>query len=694
MKLWTNYRTACWCAAVVCVLTIAEVAASDVMTPELLASLRTVSAIAVSPDGNSIAYTVAVPRNPFVDDDGKSYYHLHVVYRDGNVTPFVTGDTRISAPSFTPDGAHVSYLAKRDDDDHISLWSIPLAGGESRKIIEFATDISAYAWSPDSRAVAFLAKDSLPAAIQANRKRGFNQTVFEEDALPVRVWLYNTSEGAAAPVRLDIEGSARNLMWSRDGRFLATTLAPTSLIDDYYLFRAITLIDATTGKVLRQYDTPGKLGRMAFSPDGRHIAFVAGADINDPLEGELWMVSVDSDVITKLITAYEGHVKDIAWKDNKTIVFLSDLDVRSALGEISVDGSGRTSTLIESGPVFSSLAISDNGRTGALVGSSPIYPNDVFAFSTKNSKPMPKRLTVTNPELADVDFARQEVVNFEARDGLALQGMLIYPLDYKSGSRYPVVLCVHGGPESHVRNNWITTYSYPGQIAAARGMAVFYPNYRGSTGRGIEFSKMGQADYAGGEFNDLVDAIDHLVDMGLADRSKIGITGRSYGGYATAWASTAFSEHFACGVMGVGVSDLISKFGTTDIPMEMYHSHARTWPWDNWQFYLERSPIYHADKSRTPLLILHGENDTRVHPSQSMELYRYLKTHGNAPVRMVIYKDEGHGTEKAAARYDSHLRMMRWLEHYLLGPGGAPPDYTIDYTALKPVEKQVTSEKE
>ena len=216
-------------------------------------------------------------------------------------------------------------------------------------------------------------------------------------------------------------------------------------------------------------------------------------------------------------------------------------------------------------------------------------------------------------------------------------------------------------------------------------MTVFYPNYRGSTGRGVEFSKMGQGGYAEGEFNDLVDAIDHLVQSGLVDRDRVGVTGGSYGGYASAWCATALTEHFAASVMGVGISDLISKFGTTDIPIEMYMVHARSWPWDRWQWFLEQSPIYHAEKARTPILIMHGEDDTRVHTSQSMELYRYLKSVGKAPVRLVLYPGEGHGNRKAAARYDYSLRQLRWLEHYLIGPGGDPPDYETSYDKLKTV---------
>jgi dipeptidyl aminopeptidase/acylaminoacyl peptidase len=276
------------------------------------------------------------------------------------------------------------------------------------------------------------------------------------------------------------------------------------------------------------------------------------------------------------------------------------------------------------------------------------------------------------------------VITHTARDGLELQGILIRPLDATGPT--PLIMYVHGGPESHISNGWLTSYSAPGQVAAARGFAVFYPNYRGSTGRGVEFSELSQGDPAGKEFDDIVDAVDHLVKIGVADKDKVGITGGSYGGYATAWASTYYTERFAAGVMFVGISDNISKLGTTDIANEMFLVHSRKRPWDDWQFFLERSPIYHAGKSRTPLLILHGKDDPRVHPTQSLELYRYLKLHGNTPVRLVWYPGEGHGNRRAASRLDYNLRMLRWFEHYLKGPGGEPPPTEIEYEVKEAAE--------
>jgi len=203
-------------------------------------------------------------------------------------------------------------------------------------------------------------------------------------------------------------------------------------------------------------------------------------------------------------------------------------------------------------------------------------------------------------------------------------------------------------------------------VAAARGYAVFYPNYRGSTGRGEAFAKSSQADLAGAEFDDIVDGVDALIERGLVDRDRVGVTGGSYGGYATAWMATRYTDRFAAGVMFVGISDNISKWGTSDIPEELYLVHARERIWEDYQGFLARSPIYHAGEAETPLLILHGAEDTRVHPSQSMEMYRHLKTRTDTPVRLVFYPGEGHGNRRATAQLDYNIRLMRWFDQFLM----------------------------
>src|SRR5690606_20815466 len=258
-------------------------------------------------------------------------------------------------------------------------------------------------------------------------------------------------------------------------------------------------------------------------------------------------------------------------------------------------------------------------------------------------------------------------ITYKSRDNkYDIQGMLIYPVDYKENTRVPLITVVHGGPEAHYGNGWLTAYSMPGQMAAAEGYAVFYPNYRGSTGRGTEFTYSSQGDLAGAEFDDIVDGVDYLIEKGIADKNRIGVTGGSYGGYASAWMSTYYSDRFAAAVMFVGISNNISKFGTSDIPTEMRLVHERGNIWDNWEKHLKISPIYYADRAKTPILIMHGAEDPRVHPAQSMELYRHLKVRQpGLPVRLIFYPGEGHGNARSGSRYDYNLRMMQWFNTYL-----------------------------
>jgi dipeptidyl aminopeptidase/acylaminoacyl peptidase len=380
-------------------------------------------------------------------------------------------------------------------------------------------------------------------------------------------------------------------------------------------------------------------------------------------------------------------VRSVAWRDAGTVVAMADEGMATTVSAVDAATGARQVLVPAGGPAMWALSLSADGTRAAYVASTATRPWEVFGGALAG--PL-RALTDGNGWLDQRLLARQEVVRYKARDGLELEGVLIYPVSERAERRYPLVLVVHGGPEGNYKDGWMTNYGMPGQVAAGRGYAVFHPNYRGSTGRGVAFSKTSQGDPGGKEFDDLVDGVDHLVAAGLVDTARVGVTGGSYGGYATAWLATRYSERFAAGVMMVGISDKISKTGTTDIPEEELLVHARKRPWQDWQHFLERSPIYHADKGRTPLLVVHGARDPRVNPGQSLEMHRFLKLHGQAPVRLVLYPGEGHGNAKAAARLDYSLRQLRWLEHYLThGRDAAKPPRRLRYEPPgSPTEKK------
>ena len=660
----------------------------NTITPLDVARMKSVSSQAISPDGKSIAYTLRVQRDPLKDENGSAWTELYVADSDtGRSRPFITGKVSISNIAWTPDGSGISFLTKPADDKTTSIYVIPIDGGEARKLIEHSTSISNFNWRDDGKQIAFLAKDKDDPAEKKIRDKGFNAEGYEEDLKSTRIWIVDAEFGSNQKARLlDVPGSASEVQWSHDGTLIAAAFAPTPLIDHYYMYRRYHILNAETGKVVHKLNNPGKIGHLAWSPDNSKVAFLSGEDINDPSEGRLWIATVGIDGFMDATANYLPNVIEFHWSSNSQLCFLAHNSCLSEFGTIDIDKTSAKLT-ITSQPedvVFESMSVSDATGQIALVGHSPSHLAEVFTAPTTAKSA--KRLTDVNPWLKEKRLARQEIVTYTARDGQTVEGVLIRPIDEEPGKRYPLQLFVHGGPESHVSNGWVSYYSYPGQVAAAKGYAVFHPNYRGSTGRGIAFAKDHQADYGGKEFNDLLDGVEHLVKSGLVNRKKVGITGGSYGGFASAWCATKHSEHFAAAVMFVGISNQISKSGTTDIADEMFHVHARKRIWDDWEFFLKRSPIYYVENAKTPILILHGKEDTRVHPSQSMELYRNLKILGKTPVRLVLYPGEGHGNRKAAARYDYSLRLHRWMDHYLKAAGGKAPPFKIDHglTSAKP----------
>lgn len=654
-------------------------AEKEVMTPMHVAKLRSVGSPKISPDGKHVAYLLYVPREPYKEESGRSYSELHVTDLDGNSRAYITGKVNVGSIAWTPDGKGISFLAKRGDDKHTALYVIPIDGGEARKVLEHETSISSYTWEPTGNRVAFIAKEKQDKDLKKLKDKGFNQEIYEEDFVPTRAWVAEVGDGddKAEPRMLDLPGTPSDLAWNPVKSWLAMALSPTPYIDDHYMNRKLHVFDADDGSIVSSFKNPGKLGAAEWSPDGKLLAFLNAADRNDPSEGRLTIADPSTGELKDILPNYAGHVASFEWQDPNTLLYFGDKRVHTELGKITSAGAVQVHVPTSARLVLSSLSATPNAPTAAFTSSSAEHPSELFVMSHGDKGP--RRLTNSNPWLEDVRLAKQEVITWTARDGLEIDGILIRPLDEEPGKRYPLIMDVHGGPEAHEQDGWNTNYGGPGQVAAARGFAVLIPNYRGSTGRGVEFSKMGQADYGGKEFDDLIDAKRHLVKTGLVDPDRVGITGGSYGGFATAWCSTYHTKEFAAGVMFVGISDHVSKAATTDIPQEMYHVHARKRLWDDWDFFRERSPIYYIEQARTPLLILHGKEDPRVHPSQSLELYRNLKLLGNTPVRLVWYPGEGHGNRKSAARLDYNLRMIRWFEHFLKDGGTSAPEYEIDY---------------
>jgi len=624
------------------------------MTPDDVAAMKAISNAILSDDGATIAYALRVQADPKVENKPASS-HLYVYdVASGNSTAFLTRAS-VYGLSFRPDHNSLTFRGRLDGDKTTGIYEISLNGGEATRLVDHATSIQDYDWNSDGTKVVFVAtepsddkKSDLP----------YQPEIYEGDLNYSRPWIASPGEKAQL---LDVDGNTEGAIWSPDDSRLLMSVSTSPLVDDHYMRQQLHVYDVARDAVICSVDHEGKMGQYCWSPDGSEIAFIAGADINDPVAGRLFVVSTGGGKPTQVNKGYQGAYEGIEWLMDDKINYLSSKGTASVYGTIAPDGSGNSETALKT----MSIATNDVAPNGTMcmVASSPEFPGELFY--SENGKI--KRLTVSNPWLDDIAMGDQEVITYKAADGLEVEGVLIYPVEYDSEKKYPLIVAVHGGPEAHLDNGWLTGYSYPGQVGAGKGYAIFYPNYRGSTGRGLEYTLTSQGDPAGKEFDDIVDGVDHLVEIGLADEDKVGVTGGSYGGYATAWLSSRYTDKFAGGVMFVGISDKVSKWGTTDIPNEEYLVHARKWVYEDYDFFLKRSPVYYAGQCKTPLLIMHGAEDPRVHPSQSMEMYRHVKSRTDTPVELIFYPGEGHGNRNSTARYDYNLRMLAWFDKYVKG---------------------------
>lgn len=609
-----------------------------------------------------VAFHVVVPR-PIEDGPGGSYLNVGV-HENGKVRMLVDGKRSAGSLAVRPGKRQVSFKGRADGRTQVLLMDID--SGDVSLFTQMPS-VSSYRWRPDGQAIAFTVLDPVPAQRAAAEERGFRPIVVDEGWRHLSLW---TCEKGGEPKRLTEGVTVFDFQWSPDGKQLAAAIAPRNTVDDSYMMKRLHLVDAETGKRRKLVDNPGKLGDFAFSPDGSQLAYISAADRNDPHAGSLFLADAENGDVRPMSYGFLGMVQHVQSMKGGFLVQES-VGVRTRLRALS--GEGRPLWIHE--PKQQKLAISGmSSHKGRYVytASHAEHPAELFAPLPDNGsgEDRAERWTDSNAILADKKFGEQRVERIRTRDGVTVEGMLVLPIGYQEGRRYPLVIVAHGGPESHYSNGWLTTYSGWGHLLAARGIAAWFPNYRSSTGYGVAFCKHDHGDPMGKEFEDHLDAVEHFVQKGIVDRDRVGVGGGSYGGYTAAWAATRHSEHFAAAVSFVPFVDIRTKWMTSDIPMEFYYVHYQEkWPWQQPGLLADRSPLSWADRCTTPTLLLGGTSDPRVHPSQPFMLYRAIKFATDAKVRYVQYEGEGHGNRVNVNRLDYCLRTLRWFEHYLKGDG-------------------------
>lgn len=638
---------------------------------------------AISPDGRPVLYVVrAWTEVPGSDKKMEARSHVWRVSADGGqAEPFTYSDASETAPEWSPDGRYIAFLSTRNgaeeksnDRPHAQIWVMRADGGEAWQVTHAKDAVAAYAWGPDSKTLAFTARQPLTDKQEEARKRGDDPEPFEGDFQPIRLWTVNLDSKQATELSgADAFSVNGEPAWAPDGRHIAIAGRPTTMTrDDRTDIYIVDIASKTAGKITAN---EGPDSAPAWSPDGRTIAFLetpnaapANGDGLPPqslVNTHLMLYDVAARTLKDASAGFDASPGAPVWTaDSQRLLFTAG---RRAYEEVfAYDLTGGTYHQLTTDRVVSLGSLSRTGSRAAFTMQSATMPRDVYVADLTFAAP--KKLTTINPQTAGFALGESDVITWKSTDGQPIEGVLQKPVGFQPGHTYPLLVVAHGGPTGAYENTFRVGDFDGGQLWAGEGWLVLYPNPRGSTNYGEHFMRENIGDWGGGDYRDIQGGVDALVARGLADPARMAFMGWSYGGYMTCW-TVSQTTRFKAAMMGAGLADLVSMYGTTDIPNYLETFFHGTPDGSRIPLYEQRSGLTFVDKVTTPLLILQGGSDVRVPTSQSMEFYRALKDRGKT-VQLVYYPREGHGFVEYYHLRDRIERLHAWITKYTLGSTG------------------------
>jgi dipeptidyl aminopeptidase/acylaminoacyl peptidase len=660
-------------------------AQSKIFTPDVFVELTRVTDPQISPDGKSIVIVVSKP-NLKTDKYDSELVLVDIATHEQRV---LTHGKRVGGyPRWSPTGDRLAYIAE-DSDKKAQVFVLPMSGGDSVQLTHAAAAVSQLAWKPDGTAIAFAATDELPkhegeAEFLDAFEVGANDSLVHGSSPSTHIWLIpaplNPAPLDSGPLNPGSPGDAKRLTsgtwslpvsfppgtpsspinWTPDGKSIAFVKAETPLSGDAE-HTQMELMDATTGEFHPVTGRKTLEAYPAISPDGQLVSYWYNTDGKPWNITEVRVTSTSGQGDRSLTaTDIDRNMMRALWTaDSKGLVVGANDGTTVSLWVKPLDGAQRRLKLGSLTPLNGYWVEMNLGPKDqlALIGTTPERASELYYLPTLDSTPV--RLTDFNAALDDLERGKSETVTWTS-DKKEIDGVVTYPPGFDAKQKYPLVLYVHGGPNSASKE----TFNPMVQCLAARGWVVFEPNYRGSDNMGNAFYSWIYKDAGVGPGRDVMAGVEMLEKRGFVDTARMAVSGWSYGGYMTTWLLGHY-DVWKAAVAGASVTDWFTMYTTSDNSVTVTDQVGPS-PYlgDNDKSWRDQSPITYAKNIKAPTLILHDTGDTRVPIANSYELYRALMDNG-VTTKFFAYPIGGHSPADPIRGRDVRKRWIEWLAQYL-----------------------------
>ncbi len=662
----------------------AQEAAKHPITFDDMIKMHRVAEPQISPDGKWVAYTVATPDM----DANRNASNIWIVPTSGGAPSQLTQSGHDSSPVWSPDGKALAFLSSRSGDSQVYLLS--LEGGEAQRLTKLSTGADLVKWSPDGKTIAFTSSvypdckdDDCNSKRDAEKEKNKVKAHVAEHLL-YRHWTHWNegkrahlfvvpADGSAAPRDLtagadydvppDERGGPGDINFSPDSKELCFTavndkMEAISTNGDLYTV-------PVTGVILplRITTQPGFDGEPAYSPDGKYIVY--HAQLTAGYEADRWRVMLydrQTRKIENLTEGFDRSADELAWPaDSKTIYFTAENETQKPVYAMAARAGAEPKKIIAD-TYNTAISFSKDGKTLAFERTNLTMPAELFVATGDDSNA--QQLTHYNDSiLAALEMNPAETFWFDGAQGTKVQAMLIRPPKFDATKKYPLLVLLHGGPQTMWSNAW--GYRWNAEVFSAAGYVTLMINRRGSTGYGQKFTDEITNDWGGRAYVDVMNGVDFaLKKYPFIDGARMAAAGGSYGGYVAAWIAT-HTGRFKAIISHASVYDKVAMYATEELWFEEHDMQGT--PWTNPESYHKWAPVTYAGKLgefKTPTLVICGERDYRVPYTQSLELFSALQRQG-VPSKLVVFPDEGHWVLKPQNSQFWYKTFLDWLALYV-----------------------------